>query len=112
MEQVARLSGLGMASQRFQPPGAWGRQIRWLQGATPMSSETASSRAERAARNNAIWCDTVCRAHGLPGELGESIWLNRHATPHFYPNAVTTAPDAPAQLAHVRELLAAAIPGG
>ncbi|MBF9233098.1 hypothetical protein [Microvirga alba] len=42
-----------------------------------------------AARNNALWCDTVCRAHGKPGEFHQAIWLNRYGTPPFYPDAVT-----------------------
>ena len=33
----------------------------------------------RAARNNAEWCDAVCRAHGNPGEFHDDIWLNRNA---------------------------------
>ena len=49
----------------------------------------APSRAERAARNNALWCDTVCRAHGVPGEFTGSVWLNRHRVPRFHSNAVT-----------------------
>ena len=44
-----------------------------------------------AARNNAVWCDTVCRAHGRPGEFLPGLWLNRHQAPRFYPNAVTLA---------------------
>jgi hypothetical protein len=41
------------------------------------------------------------------------MWLNRFTTPPFYPNAVTltNAHDRNAQLAHVRELIAARIPG-
>jgi len=48
-----------------------------------------TSRAEQAARNNARWCDTVCRAHGLPGEFHAHLWLNRRPVPRYYPNAVT-----------------------
>ncbi|MCX5578334.1 hypothetical protein [Kaistia terrae] len=46
-----------------------------------------------AARNNADWCDAVCRAWGRPGEFSGSLWLNRHPVPRFYPNAVTLTPD-------------------
>jgi hypothetical protein len=31
-----------------------------------------TSRAERAAYNNALWCDAVCRAHGAAGEFGDA----------------------------------------
>ncbi len=42
-----------------------------------------------AARNNAIWCDTVCRAHGVPGEIHESCWVNPHDVPPFHSNMTT-----------------------
>jgi hypothetical protein len=38
-------------------------------------------RVELAARNNAVWCDTVCRAHGVPGEFLNGIWVNRKLGP-------------------------------
>ena len=47
------------------------------------------SRVEQAVRNNAVWCDAVCRAHGAPGEFHEDLWLNRHPVPRFYSNAIT-----------------------
>lgn len=43
----------------------------------------------QAAHNNAVWCDTICRAHGQPGVFRDSIWINQHTVPRFYPNAVT-----------------------
>jgi hypothetical protein len=65
-----------------------------------------------AVLNNALWCDTVCRSHGLPGEFHPGLWLNRQPTPRFYPNAVTLAGGSPAsQLALIAELAPAAIPG-
>lgn len=42
-----------------------------------------------AARNNAVWCDTICRAHGKPGTFLGNIWYNHQQMPPFYPNAVT-----------------------
>lgn len=70
-------------------------------------------RIEQAARNNAMWCDTVCRAHGSPGEFLDSIWINRRETPHSYPNAVTLTgdPGRDAQLAHIQDLTQLTIPG-
>jgi hypothetical protein len=64
-------------------------------------------RCVRAARNNAEWCDAVCRAHGNPGEFHDGIWLNRNAVPRFYPNAGTLAESSPRQLALIDELIAA-----
>lgn len=70
-------------------------------------------RIEQAARNNAVWCDTVCRTHGKPGEFLEGIWINRRETPRFYPNAVTLseAEGTAAQLERVRELVDTGVPG-
>jgi len=48
-----------------------------------------SSKVQQAAHNNALWCHTVCRAHGIPGEFQNHLWLNRHRVPRFYPNIVT-----------------------
>ncbi len=59
-----------------------------------------------AARNNALWCDAVCRAHGRPGEFGPALWLNRHGTPRYYPDAVTLRDDA-----EIAPLLALSRPG-
>lgn len=70
------------------------------------------SRVEQAARNNAIWCDTICRAHGVAGEFQEDVWFNRNPAPRFYPNVVTLSNQrsAAAQLAHVQELVAVILP--
>lgn len=67
----------------------------------------------QAVYNNAVWCDTICRAHGLASEFHDSIWLTRHAAPPFYPNAVTLtgARDTDEQLQAIRRLLDARIPG-
>jgi hypothetical protein len=42
-----------------------------------------------AVRNNAAWCDTVCRSHGQPGTFEPHAWLSHIPTPRFYPNVVT-----------------------
>ena len=68
---------------------------------------------QRAVRNNAEWCDVVCRAHGRPGEFREVLWINRHGTPRFYPNLVTLAATAEPDtyVEGLRELVAAEVPG-
>jgi len=73
-----------------------------------------SSRVGQAARSNATWCETVCCVHGTPGEFHDALWLNRHPVPRFYPNVVTfaTRDDPATQLAHIRTLVATALPGG
>ncbi|GAA3246241.1 hypothetical protein [Nonomuraea helvata] len=49
-----------------------------------------------AARDNAEWCDAMCRAHGAPGTFAALAWTNPARTPPFYPDAVTLSPDATA----------------
>jgi hypothetical protein len=65
-----------------------------------------------AARNNALWCDTVCRAHGRPGVFDELLWRVPLGALPLYPDVVTLAgPDAAgAQHSAIIELLAASRP--
>jgi hypothetical protein len=46
-----------------------------------------------AARNNAEWCDLVCRGHGVTTQLDSRLWVARHRSPRHYPDAVTLLPD-------------------
>ena len=71
------------------------------------------SKVEQAARNNAILCDTMCRAHGTSGEFHEAVWLNRHPVPRFYPNLITLSNQGyyTVQLAHVQDLVTSSLPG-
>jgi hypothetical protein len=45
------------------------------------------------ARNNAEWCDAVCRAHGILGKFGVDAWTSTRRTPPLYPDAVTLRPN-------------------
>jgi hypothetical protein len=45
--------------------------------------------AADAARNNAEWCDLVCRTHGAAGTFGLHIWSTSVRSPRYYPDAVT-----------------------
>ncbi|QNN51173.1 hypothetical protein H9L09_10950 [Nocardioides mesophilus] len=47
-----------------------------------------------AARNNAEWCATMSRSHGLAGEFGAQAWAAPARTPLYYPDAVTLVPSA------------------
>ncbi|SCL24958.1 hypothetical protein GA0074692_1870 [Micromonospora pallida] len=47
-----------------------------------------------AARNNAAWCDTVCRAHGTVGVRDADAWSVPRRSPPWYPDAVTLRPQA------------------
>jgi hypothetical protein len=64
------------------------------------------TRIEQAARNNAIWCDTVCSAHGTPGVFYDALWLNRKPVPRFYPNVVTLTDqqDTATQISYIQTL--------
>jgi hypothetical protein len=56
------------------------------------STETAFIGA--AARNNADWCASVCRSHGIAGTFGERAWWSSRRTPPYYPDAITLRRDA------------------
>jgi hypothetical protein len=49
-----------------------------------------------AVRNNAMWCDAMCRAHGIAGEADVDAWTWPMRTPPYYPDAVTLRPSATA----------------
>lgn len=52
-----------------------------------------------AASNNALWCDTICRAHGKNGEFSPHRWICRVDAPPLYPNLVTLGDASPAAMA-------------
>jgi hypothetical protein len=60
-----------------------------------------------AAQNNVHWCETLCRHHGVPGEVHPAYWINRHRVPPYIPNVVTlaSAAQAPEQLAAIQTLI-------
>jgi hypothetical protein len=70
------------------------------------------SRNQRAARNNALWCDAVCRAHGAAGELLDTLWWNPRPAPPLYPNLITLRDAGTALVAHVRALDGRGLPAG
>jgi len=45
-----------------------------------------------AAQNNAEWCDTFCRTHGIVGQFRADCWFSPVRTPPYYPDAVTLLP--------------------
>lgn len=49
-----------------------------------------------AARNNAEWCASMSRSHGVTGEFGLQAWASPARTPTYYPDAVTLVPGADA----------------
>ncbi len=73
-----------------------------------------SDQAQRAALNNACWCDAMCRAHGRTGAFTPSTWFSSSAMPRYYPNVVTL--DVPigdaSQLEQIHALTEAGLPGG
>jgi len=56
------------------------------------SAETSVRAA--AARNNADWCASVCRSHGIQTTFAEAAWSSARRTPPYYPDAVTLQHDA------------------
>lgn len=49
-------------------------------------------KVELAARNNAMWCDGMCRAHGQPTEFTENLWICRGTPPRYHSNITTLKP--------------------
>jgi hypothetical protein len=49
----------------------------------------ATGSALLAARNNAAWCDAVCRASGGTTELAHGLWRNASPSPPYFPNAIS-----------------------
>lgn len=47
-----------------------------------------------AVRNNAEWCDAVCRSHAIEGTFGADAWTSPRRTPPLYPDAVSLRPAA------------------
>ena len=45
-----------------------------------------------AARNNAEWCASMSRSHGLTSDFGAEAWTAPMRTPLFYPDAVALEP--------------------
>jgi hypothetical protein len=56
----------------------------------------ASTPVLAAVRENAQWCDLVCRGHGRPTAFADGVWRAGRRSPEFYPDAVTLAPGIPA----------------
>jgi hypothetical protein len=52
-----------------------------------------------ATRNNALWCDAVCRSHGIRGRFHDAAFVVTLPVPRFYSNIVTLSGprDEPAQ---------------
>ena len=57
-----------------------------------MSFDSVTELVSAAARNNAEWCNTVCRSHGIGGAFGVGMWSSAMRTPSLYPDAVTLDP--------------------
>ncbi len=45
-----------------------------------------------AVRDNAAWCDLVCRTHGVAGVVDGDAWSVPRRSPTWYPDAVTLRP--------------------
>ena len=46
-------------------------------------------RLQWAVRNNASWCDLVCRSHGIETSFGPDLWVTAERAPNLYPDAIT-----------------------
>ncbi|KAB8141055.1 hypothetical protein F8S13_21285 [Chloroflexia bacterium SDU3-3] len=67
------------------------------------------SNVQAAVDNNIVWCETVYRSHGRPGQWSHSLWYSEQEGLPLYPRAITRAPEqAKAQLQGIRQLRDAA----
>ncbi|MBC8063534.1 MAG: hypothetical protein H7Y17_01790 [Chlorobia bacterium] len=55
---------------------------------------TNTDKVKLAARNNALWCDGMCRAHGQPTEFTDQLWICRGTPPRYHSNLTTLQPNA------------------
>ena len=70
-----------------------------VSGDPPRDEDAALLR--HAVRNNAEWCDVMCRAHGGSGRFQGGWWSSPRRTPPLHPDAVTLQPEAvEAQVLH------------
>ena len=54
-----------------------------------------------AVRENAAWCDLVCRLHRFTPEGDGRLWWSARRTPDLIPDAVTLVPDVSVLEVHV-----------
>lgn len=64
------------------------------------------ARVAWAVRNNASWCDLVCRSHGIKTSFGPDLWVTAERAPNLYPDAVTLR-----ERLHEEDVLSAIAPG-
>jgi hypothetical protein len=58
-----------------------------------------------AVRNNALWCDATCKAHGTAGVFHDAYWVHAGAVPPYTSKLITlAATDHAAQLAAIRSV--------
>jgi hypothetical protein len=70
-------------------------------------SVSEAEKVSLAARNNALWCDVMLRAHGCRTSFQQDLWSSPDLAPRYYPNAVTlTGPEGvDEQMASIRQLV-------
>lgn len=56
---------------------------------TRLGREPEDPRVLAAARNNAEWCDLVCRTHGAATAFHPDAWVSATRSPPGYPDSVT-----------------------
>lgn len=56
---------------------------------TKSAQEAVDRLTVAAARNNADWCDLVCRTYGLVTTFHADAWVTATRAPTAYPDAIT-----------------------
>ena len=73
---------------------------------------SATEQARLCALNNAEWCDSVCRAHGVPGSFDSAMWMQKRKGPPYYSNGITLSPSEEAKQRAAIDQLCSALPEG
>ncbi len=63
-------------------------------GRTTVRGQKEDELLHVAARNNAEWCDAVCRVRGIAGAFTQHLWVCARPTPPYYPNIITLQPSS------------------
>jgi len=111
-EHLAWIEALATAGSRVQSSRVSGSMQSEPLNLKPETMEPET--IKQAVYNNAVWCDTVCSAHGWPGEFHDEIWVQRRGSLPGYPNAVTLtdAHDVMTQHQSIQRLVEAGLPDG
>jgi hypothetical protein len=106
---VIAYAGVPLSAEHFPsfPSSHLGPPISVLAQTCQHSHMITEAKLLAAVRNNALWCDAICRAHGVLGEFHEAYWINHGNVPPYTSKLITLAGGERAreQLAAIESLI-------